>query len=216
MFRKNDFPFPKECFGATLMRKMLLFCEDSFHEAFLTRLVRRFEQEYRVPVNLRILSARGGVSRMHYEFGQFLRDLRNYRQDLPDCILVARDANCQSYNARRQELAGVLTEYPEFQYLVVYAIPDPHIERWMLTDPEAFRAVFRRGCTLPSLQCEKNEYKRLLRQEIRESGIDAPLGGEEFAADVVGNMDLGHVETREPSFGRLISDLRALFNQWRR
>lgn len=152
---------------------------------------------------------------MHYEFGQFLRDLRNDRQELPDRILVARDANCKSYNVRRQELAEVVSAYPDFQYLVVYAIPEPHIERWMLTDPEAFRAIFGRGCTLPSLRCEKNEYKRLLRQEIKASGIDAPLGGEEYAADIVDNMNLGQVEVRESSFGRLISELRAAFNQWR-
>jgi hypothetical protein len=108
-----------------------------------------------------------------------------------------------------------LAFYPEFQQLVSYAIPDPHIERWMLVDPRAFRAVFGRGCTLPALKCAKDEYKRLLRSEIRESGIDAPLGGEEFAEDIVMAMNLGQVEVREPSLGLFLKGLKAQFNAWK-
>ena len=197
------------------MRRMLLFCEDSFHEAFLVSLVRRYEREHGIPVDLKPYSARGGLPKMHHELGEFLRDLHSDRQELPDRILVTVDANCQSYNARRQEMASVVTTYQQFEYLVVYAIPDPHIERWMLADPQAFRTVFGRGCTLPSLSCAKGEYKRLLREEIRQSGVDAPLGGEEFAQDIVGAMNLSSVEVREPSLGKLLGDLRAVFHRWR-
>ena len=101
-----------------------------------------------------------------------------------------------------------------FQQLVSYAIPDPHIERWMLADPRAFQTVFGRGCTTPAVKCAKDEYKRLLRKEIRDSGIEAPLGGEEFAEDIVGAMDLGQVETREDSLGRFLQNLKGLFHTW--
>jgi hypothetical protein len=85
----------------------------------------------------------------------------------------------------------------------------------MLVDPRAFQTVFGRVCTVPALKCAKGEYKRLLREEIRQSGIEAPLGGEEYAEDVVRAMDLAQVETREPSLGLFLRNLRALFNRWR-
>ena len=110
---------------------------------------------------------------------------------------------------------GVLAPYPQFQHLVSCAIPDPHIEQWMLVDPRAFRAVFGRGCTLPALKCAKDEYKKLLRSEIRTSGIEAPLGGEEFAEDIVREMNLRQVEGREPSLGLFLKGLQAQFNAWR-
>jgi hypothetical protein len=110
---------------------------------------------------------------------------------------------------------GVLDPYPQFQQLVSYAIPDPHIERWMLVDPRAFQTVFGRGCTLPAIKCAKDEYKKLLRREIRESGIEAPLGGEEYAEDIVMAMNLGQVEGREPSLGLFLRILKGHFNAWK-
>ena len=198
------------------MPEITLFCEDSFHEKFIGALLRRFEEEYHAGVTPRFLSAQGGLARMHGEFKDFLRDLERDRQPLPDSVIVVVDANCQGYNGRKGLMEGVLEHYPQFQQLVRYAIPDPHIERWMLVDARAFQDVFGRGCTLPALKCAKDEYKKLLRTEIRASGIDAPLGGEEFAEDIVMAMDLGQVETREPSFGLFLRDLKALFNAWSR
>jgi hypothetical protein len=197
------------------MREITLFCEDSFHEKFIGALLRRFEDENRADVTTRFLSSRGGLPRMHGELSDFLRDLARDRHPLPDSVIVVVDANCQGYSDRKGMMDGVLAHYPQFQQLVSYAIPDPHIERWMLVDARAFRTVFGRGCTLPVMKCAKDEYKKLLRTEIRASGIEAPLGGEEFAEDIVMAMDLGQVETREPSFGLFLRNLKALFNAWR-
>ena len=197
------------------MRKITLFCEDSFHEKFIAALLTRFQREYGVAVTSRFLSSQGGLSKMQGEFKHFLRDLARDRQPLPDSVIVVVDANCQGYNRRKALMDGELEHHPQFKQLVSYAIPDPHIERWMLVDPKAFQAVFERRCTLPAIKCGKDEYKRLLRKEIRASGIDAPLGGEEFAEDIVMAMDLGQVETNEASFGLFLKSLKALFNAWR-
>ena len=197
------------------MREITLFCEDSFHEKFIGALLRRFEDENRAGVTTKFLSSRGGLPRMHGELNDFLRDLQRDRQPLPDSVIVVVYANCQGYNDRKGLMDGVLAHYPRFQQLVSYAIPDPHIERWMLVDARAFRTVFGRGCTLPAPKCAKDEYKKLLRTEIRASGIEAPLGGEEFAEDIVMAMDLRQVETREPSFGLFLRNLKALFKNWR-
>jgi len=197
------------------MPELTLFCEDSFHEKFIGALLQRFGVDYGVSVTARFLSSQGGLSRMHNEFKVFLRDLARQQQPLPDAIIVAVDANCQGYNGRKDLMDAVLTPYPEFQQLVSYAIPDPHIERWMLVDPLAFQAVFDRGCTLPAIKCAKNEYKKLLRKEILASGIEAPLGGEEYAEDIVKAMNLGQVEVREASLGLFLKTLKGQFNTWK-
>jgi hypothetical protein len=197
------------------MPEVTLFCEDSFHEKFIGAMLDRFGHEYGLRVISRFLSSRGGLPQMHYEFRDFLRDLSKEQQRLPDSVIVVVDANCQGHNGRKGLMDGVLALYPQFQQLVSYAIPDPHIERWMLVDPGAFQAVFGRGCTLPAIKCKKDEYKRLLRDEIRLSGVEAPLGGEEFAEDIVKEMNLSQVEIREPSLGLFLKSLKAKFNTWR-
>ena len=152
---------------------------------------------------------------MHHEFKEFLRDLKRQQERLPDAIVVVIDANCRGYNDRKRLMEGQLERYPEFQQLVSYAIPDPHIERWMLVDPTAFEKVFGRGCTLPAIRCAKGQYKRLLREEIRASGIEAPLGGEEYAEDIVMAMNLSQIEAREPSLGLFLKSVKARFNAWK-
>jgi hypothetical protein len=197
------------------MPEVTLFCEDSFHEKFVGALLQRLQEEQRVALNARFLSSQGGLPRMHWEFRDFLRDLAREHASPPDAVIAVVDANCQGYNERKTSMDSVVTRYPQFQQLVSYAIPDAHIERWMLVDSRAFRSVFGRGCTLPALKCAKGEYKRLLREEIRQSGIEAPLGGEEFAEDIVRAMDLAQVEVREASFGLFLKTLKGLFNGWR-
>jgi hypothetical protein len=196
------------------MPEVTLFCEDSFHEKFVGALIGRLRAEHDLPVAVRAHSAQGGTPRLHEELRDFLRDLDRDRRPLPDSVIVVTDGNCQGYNDRKALIDDELQHYPRFQQLVTCAIPDPHIERWMLLDPKAFRQVFGRGCTLPALKCEGDQYKRLLREEIRESGIDPPLGGQEYAEDIVRAMDLAQAETREASFGLCMRNLRALFNAW--
>jgi len=197
------------------MPEITLFCEDSFHEKFISAMLQRFGYDYGVGVKSTFLSSRGGLARMHDEFGDFLRDLSRQRHPFPDAVLVVVDANCLGHSERKNLMDSVVAGYPQFDQLISYAIPDPHIERWMLVDPIAFQTVFSRGCTLPAMKCAKNEYKKLLRKEIRDSGIDAPLGGEEFAEDIVRAMNLGQVEVREASLGLFLKSLKAKFNGWR-
>ena len=195
------------------MPEITLFCEDSFHEKFVGALLRRLNGEYRAGVKVRILSAQGGLPRMERELKTFLKDLDRGRLSIPDAIIVVEDANCKGYNERKAAIDKAVEHFDSLQGLVSCAIPDPHIERWMLLDPLAFQSVFGRGCTLPAAKCEKNEYKNLLRAEIRSSGIDAPLGGEEYAEDIAYAMDLAKAEVREPSFGLFLKMVRGLFQQ---
>lgn len=196
------------------MREIVLFCEDSFHETFVQAMLARFSTNYGIPIHQTAYSARGGLPRMHGELKQFLRDLRRDEGSAPDALIVVADANCLGHNARRKMFHDIVEAYPPLQDLTSYCIPDPHIERWMLVDPHAFQDMFGRGCTLPAVKCAKDEYKRLLRREIRESGIDSLLGGEEFAEDIVHRMNLDRVELQEASFGHFLKSLKSRFNFW--
>jgi hypothetical protein len=113
---------------------------------------------------------------------------------------------------RRNQFARITDNYPATQQLIHYAIPDPHVERWMLADPAAFQVVFKRGCTLPAVKCEKDLYKKLLLEEIQKSGVNPPLGGEEYSSDIVERMELGQIG--DDSLGRAVRDLRAMIRRW--
>lgn len=193
-------------------RDVFAFAEDAGHERFMQPLIQRLSAEYAIGVSVTLCSARGGHGKVLSELEQFIRDLRRSRDSLPDLIIVATDGNCKGYPHRRQELDSVAGGLGEF---VVYAIPDPHIERWLLLDSAAFKEVLGRGCDAPDQKCERDRYKALLRQAVRATGVAPLLGGLEYAEDLVRAMDLERVERADPSLGRLLSGLREKFAGWR-
>lgn len=197
------------------MRDVSLFGEDAGHEVVLKGLLNRLSLDSEVPVRITPLSVTGGVTRVHYELGIFLRDVEKGKLRMPDLIVVATDGNCKGYNARRQEIERVAQPYASLLDLIVYAIPDPHIERWLLADPSAFKTVLGRGCDLPQEKCEKNFYKQVLAKEVRESGVKPILGGLEYADDITANMNLAAAEKNDASLGRVLGELKARFNQWK-
>ncbi len=151
------------------MPEITLFCEDSFHEKFIGAMLKRFEKDYGVAIKATFLSSRGGLPYMHREFKEFLRDLSRQRQ-FPGSVIVVVDANCRGHHERKALMDGVLNSYPQFQQLVSYAIPDPHIERWMLVDPKAFQVVFGRGCTLPALNVPRTNTRSCSGKRFARAG----------------------------------------------
>lgn len=196
------------------MREVVLFCEDPFHEEFVDAVLQRLASDQQVPVKVRTLSGEGGFPRMRNSLKTFLRDLSQSRVPLPDAAVIVLDANCAGYQERLKSVRSLAEKHEALQNLLVYAIPDPHIERWMLLDPAAFAAVFGRGCTLPAAKCDKDEYKRLLRKEIRESGRQTLLGGREYARLVVAKLDFARA-AKEPSFGHFVRSLTGRLQQWK-
>jgi Domain of unknown function (DUF4276) len=194
------------------MRSIALFCEDSGHEAFVGAVVRRLANRRSVKINLRVASARHGYGRVVSELGQLVRDLERGQSSLPDALIVATDANCKGLLERRKEVDAVLPDV--LKPFVVHAIPDPHIERWMLLDAGAFKKVFKRGCSPPDQKCEKSRYKKILRDEVIASGFRPALGGMEFAEDIVENMDLRPGRLKDKSFGRFIQTLDGRLHSW--
>jgi len=188
-----------------------LFVEDFAHEEFLNALLRRMASEHGIPIELRAYSTVGGHGKVLSELRIFLRELRQGRHPMPDLLVIATDANCKGFRQRRDEVEEIVGG-PGLP--VTCAIPDPHIERWLLLDSRAFKAAVGKGCQTPDLKCERKRYKKLLVDAVRDAGRSPTLAGIEHAQPIVEAMDLAEVEKRDDSLGRLLKALRERFRDW--
>lgn len=193
------------------MRDVALFVEDFAHETFLKAMVQRLSREHQVEVVFRPYSVRGGSGKAVRELRRFPSDLQHGRWELPDLLIVGRDANCMGHQKRRQELEPLASNCG---CEVVYAIPDPHIERWLLLDSSAFKAVLGRGCDVPHRKCERKHFKRLPLEEVRGAGVTPLLRGVEYTETLLNAMDLRRLESADESLGRLLKSLRIIFKTW--
>lgn len=194
------------------MIEIALFAEDFGQEEFLSALIERLAREERAEAVVRRRSVRGGRARALSELSQFVRDIGRSRERLPDLLVVVSDANCEGYVSRRREVeraaAGLQETKPGF---LIVAVPDPHVERWMLVDSRAFKAVLGRGCDAPDSKCEKDRYKQILLDAMKAAGVVPPLGGMEFARDIVDNLDLDRADRLDGSLGQTVASLRNYF-----
>lgn len=194
------------------MHEIAIFVEDFAHEQFLATLIHRLAEEVGIAVKLEWRNTRHGHGAVVRELKQFLRDLQRGHGGFPDLVVVATDANCKGFTERRNELYSSVSGVAAH---LIFAIPDPHIERWLLLDSAAFKSVFGRGCDAPDQKCERARYKKKLVDSIRDSGVVPSLGGIEFAEDIINAMDLDRACDADPSLGRLVGDLRSVFKQWK-
>jgi hypothetical protein len=190
------------------MIKVIVFGEDYAHEVVLCTLLNRLAVECKVPVEVHVRSAAGGHGRMLQELKDYVRELKRGRASLPDLFVVARDANCEGYVKRVKEITDTVEGY---EGLIVPAVPDPHVERWLLIDSHAFKKVLGQGCQAPDRKCDRDRYKQLLDGAVRKAGIEPLLGGVEFADDIITAMDLDRAGGEDKSFAHLLTDLRAAF-----
>ncbi len=191
------------------MRDIRMFVEDIGHQEVVGTLVERLAQESGIEINLRVLSASGGSGTVLHEFQRYVSGLQI--GNMPDLLIAAIDANCRGIARRRKE---ILEKAGNLKDLTVCAVPDPHIERWLLIDSAAFKKVLGTGCQAPAGKCERGLFKRLLFKAVRESGRSPLIGGVEHAKDIVLAMDLDSV--KEPSLKKFLKDLRSRFLEWQR
>lgn len=193
------------------MAKVCLFVEDQAHKLFLDALVRRLADESQVEVELQWRNARRGHGAVIRELKQFFRDMGQGQCAAPDLVVIATDANCKGLVDRLREVREV-SDGTGIE--TICAVPDPHIERWMLVDGRAFKQVFGRGCDAPDQKCERDRYKKMLVDSILKSGLTPGIGGFEFAGDIVSVLDLDRAGD-DASLKRLIADLRVALRKWR-
>lgn len=192
------------------MREIALFVEDNAHRAVVGTLLQRLADENGQTVRLDWRSATHGHGRVLGELKRYLDDLAKHGGH-PDLIVVATDANCSGLQQRIRDIDASAAVSP-----VVLAVPDPHIERWLLLDGAAFKAVFGRGCDAPDQKCDRGRYKHQLSQAIRATDVVPQLGGIEYAEDIVQHMDIDRAARADPSLRHFVDALRGVFGQWRR
>ncbi len=195
------------------MPSITLFVEDFGHEEFITAWIERFSRETLVHVEIRRYSVRGGHGRAIEELRQFVGDVRAAREAWPDLLIVAIDANCQGFAVRHKEIEKAMGD---LSFRVVLAVPDPHIERWLLLDAAAFKNVLGKGCQAPDFKCDRHRYKRLLAEAVLTAGVTPLIGGLEHARDIVDSMDLVRATRTggDKTMGRFLQELQRVFRDW--
>ena len=191
------------------MREIALFVEDYAHRQVIGALVQRIAEECEIAIQLDWRNAVRGHGKVIAELNDYMRDLKRQGGPWPDLIVVATDANCKGINERTREI-GVLDEAAP----MILAIPDPHIERWLLLDGAAFKAVFGKGCDAPDQKCDRNRYKQRLIEAIHATGTIPILGGIEYAEDIVQQININRVAQVDRSFRRFVEELRDMFQGW--
>ena len=51
---------------------------------------------------------------------------------------------------------------------------------------------------------------------MRDTGVNPPLGGMEYAEDIINAMDLDYLERNDESLGKLLNEVRHIFQEWYR
>lgn len=194
------------------MREVVLFGEDYAHEQVVGTLVQRLAKESGHCVRLDWRNAVGGHGKVVRELRRYLADLKR-QGGFPDLIVVATDANCSRLQKRVREVKSHVEELERFPH-VVLAVPDPHIERWLLLDGAAFKAVFGTGCKAPDRKCGRGEYKQQLTESIRAAGREPLVGGIEFAKEIVQKMGIQTAVQADASFRHFVRDIRSVFERW--
>ena len=190
------------------------FLEDIAQERFILALVQRVASDVReaLVTELRheVRNATGGGGQALTQFGQFLERWQRGGEQAFDILIVAIDGNCVGPAQRIQHIQSV-AEQKSYPGRVVCAVPNPHIEKWYLSDPQGFQAQFQspRLPVVPSRKCERDRYKRALVQALQQADLEAPLGGAEYGDEVVAGMDLYRAAKKDRALGRFISDLRS-------
>ncbi len=195
------------------MREIVFFVEDTGHETVLSSFVQRFASQYNVQIEIINRSVTGGHGRVISELKKYLHELERGNEAFPDLLIIATDGNCKGYTERIREVTQVTKR---FRGSIVYAIPDPHIERWLLLDSAAFKKVLGKGCSAPVQKCERALYKRILIENVYNAGRVPIANGMEYAELLVNAMDLEKLERSEDSLGRFLKALRQQFQEWER
>lgn len=172
------------------MAKVAYFLEDRAQEDFIKALVEKVAEvrNYPNPIEHEVVSSRGG-SKSIEECREFLEDCEKARQIDADFLVVAIDGNCVGYSEKKREIEVHINQENPFQDRIVYAIPNPHIERWYLYDQGAFRlATNATPPEIPEYKCKRDYYKGILRKALRDGEVLSLAGGSELASDIVQNI----------------------------
>ncbi len=183
-----------------------IFGEDSAHERFVVPVIERLAREAGKRVTIQRRWARGGHGRALEELGRYGELVKTGVLPLPDIVVVSIDANCKTYTRMRTLIQDTLTA--SIADITVIACPDPHVERWLLADPESFAAVVGRRPHLGKKKCARGYYKDILARTVKDAVGVSTLGGLEWASDLVEAMDFYRAGKVESSLGDFLEQAR--------
>jgi hypothetical protein len=169
--------------------KVRIFVEDIAQETIIKRIFIRLCEENGLDSN------RLDVEVPYSKGGGSIKAMSDYLKDFGednagDCFVLGSDGNCKGFTKKRNMLEKNVKQ-SHLLDKTIFAIPDPHIERWYLVDENALsNAVGERVAgNPPGHKCDKGFYKNLLKSSISKTGVIPMQGGAEFGADVGNLMD---------------------------
>lgn len=193
-------------------RRVQLFCEDQGHEQVGTALLRRFAREAGVPLTVEAPCARGGRGRALTELKVWGRAYqRGARTGVADALVVLIDGNCEGAQSTRREIERQIE--PGVWSEAVIGVPDPHVERWLIADPEAFARVVGVQPPADPGKCGRDVYKRLIRGRVEEAGVILLSNVMELAPEIVDGLDPVRVARTQPTLGSFVGELQSLFRR---
>jgi hypothetical protein len=184
-----------------------LFVEDRAHEVIVRALTARLMRESGTVAEVRVRSARGGRPRVFNELTALRQVLVRAGVPTPDVLIAAVDGNCETSAKMRLKVLDCLGRGTVLH--AVAACPGPHVERWLFADPAAFARVAGVQPRLAKRKCVRDYYKALLAKTLADAGHPLLLGGLEYAADIVGAMNLYEAGRNDASLRHFTDDLRA-------
>lgn len=191
-----------------------IFAEDRAHEDFLRAMIGRLGRQEHRDIQTRVRSARGGHGKALNELCLYQRGVLHglTGMTMPHLLVVAIDANCESFARKTGEIRERLDQ--EFRERAILACPDPYVERWYLADPQALHDVVGVTPALARTKCERAYYKDILSRTIVRGGYPVTLGGIEFARDIVEAMDLHRAGRSVRSLGHFVTDTVSQLRLW--
>ncbi len=198
---------------------LLYYLEDRAHWSLISSLVKRITEELgierkvvedvRSPNPARLRERNAIKERFRDLVGDIRKGLIRF-----DIFIVVVDGNREGVQKRRDDFTRILrgkTGGEEALSKLVFAIPDPHIEKWYMMDRDAFRTAT--GADAPAQHLISNalklDYKLMLKKAFIDSGIHAIGGGVEYAEDIITAIsDINKFKDLEQSCSSFVTDLR--------
>lgn len=143
-----------------------------------------------------------------------MKDTMETESSKIDLLVVAIDGNCKGRAERVREIQKCLRPTHPLKDKIVYAVPDPHIERWYVMDQRALKDAvgLDRAPEVPQYKCKKAYYKQILNRALKDSGINSLLAGAEYAEKIVENIQsLQSFASQNSGCQDFIEDLKSKF-----
>ncbi len=181
--------------------KIGYFLEDVAHRAFITAFVKRLlKHKYGDDLQVEgdIFCESGGSK----EINSFRAFLKEWKKDsdisLPyHSLVIGHDCNCKGKETIKKKFSKPASKagYPEDR--IIYALPDPYIERWYLADPRAFLETIEGNeppGEIPYVHKKGKQtfYKDKMQETLWKNGIGSSLAGAELGDRIAELVDIIH------------------------